>query len=269
MSGDRACVGVTGGDALADGDGSVEGDGPEVERNALGQPVGRLLADWVPRPRPAREALVGRWCRLEPLDPARHAEDLFLAFADDRSGAMWTYLSTGPYPDLDSYRAWAEWADDQGDPLHFAVLDGSGRARGTLAFLRIVEEMGSIEIGFLTFSPSLQRSTVATEAVVLLLRHAFETLGYRRCEWKCNALNERSRRAATRLGFTYEGTFRQAVVVKQRNRDTAWYAILDREWPRLAAAYDTWLAPENFDDAGVQRVALSSLTRPGAAAGTL
>lgn len=250
-------------------EGSVGEVGSAVERNALGQPVGRLLADWTPRARPAREPLVGRWCRLEPLDPARHAEELFGSFSEDRHGGMWTYLPTGPYPDLDAYRGWAESAADQDDPLHFAILDGSGRARGTLAFLRIAEEMGSIEIGFLTFGPSLQRTTVATEAVVLLLRHAFATLGYRRCEWKCNALNERSRRAATRLGFTYEGTFRQAVVVKQRNRDTAWYAILDREWPRLAAAYDTWLAPENFDDSGVQRVALSSLTRPRAAASAL
>ncbi len=249
--------------------GSVEEVGSAVEWNALGQPVGRLLSGWTPRVRPAREPLAGRWCHLEPLDPARHAADLFGSFSEDRSGAMWTYLPTGPYPDLDSYRRWTEWAADQDDPLHFAIHDGNGLARGTLAFCRIAAEVGSIEIGFLAFSPSLQRTTVATEAVVLLLRHAFETLGYRRCEWKCDALNERSRRAATRLGFTYEGTFRQATVVKQRNRDTAWYAILDREWPRLAAAYDTWLAPENFDEVGVQRVALSSLTRPGAAAGTL
>lgn len=240
---------------------SVGDEGAEIERNALGQPVGRMLAGWVPRSRPTAETFAGRWCQLEPLQPERHADALFQAFSEDRRGELWTYLPVGPYADLASYRAWAEWAADQRDPLFFAVLDGSGLARGTLAFLRIAPEAGSIEIGFIAFSPGLQRTTVATEALVLLLGHAFDGLGYRRCEWKCDTLNERSRRAAVRLGFTYEGTFRQAAVVKQRNRDTAWYAILDREWPRLAAAYDTWLAPANFDSSGRQRVALSSLTR--------
>jgi RimJ/RimL family protein N-acetyltransferase len=227
--------------------------------NALGQPVGAVVAGWSPRPRPAAAILEGRWCRLEPLRPNLHAEALFRANTVDGDGRMWTYLPYGPFPDLGTYRGWVEDVAGREDPMFFAIVTAAG-ASGVAAVQRIDPASGTIEVAHVAYSPGLQATAAATEAQFLLMRLVFERLGYRRYEWKCDALNAPSRRAATRLGFTYEGTFRQAVVVKGRNRDTAWYSVVDSEWPRLRDAFGVWLAPENLDANGRQRLSLSALT---------
>lgn len=228
--------------------------------NPLGQPVGYPLPDWTPRPLPPRTPMAGRFCRVEPLDPDRHAAQLFDACALDAEGRNWTYLAYGPFPDLDAYRTWMAGAAAGSDPLFHAIVDtGAGRAVGVAAYLRIDRGAGVIEVGHLNFSPLMQRSPVATEAMALMMRRAFDELGYRRYEWKCDSLNAPSRAAAERLGFTYEGTFRQATVYKGRNRDTAWYSITDREWPTVRAAFDAWLDPTNFDAEGRQRRRLAEL----------
>lgn len=229
--------------------------------NSLGQPVGSPLPDWKPPARPSREAMEGRFCCLEPLQPLQHAEALFHAYSLDVEGRGWTYLPHGPFHDLESYRAWMQTTCLGDDPLFFAILDHkTGQPAGVASYLNIAPSRGSIEVGSIHFSPLLQKSPVATEAMYLMMQRAF-TLGYRRYEWKCDTLNTASRAAAQRLGFSYEGIFRQAIVYKGRNRDTAWYAIIDAEWPALQRAFLAWLAPENFDAQGRQRQALSTLTR--------
>lgn len=233
-----------------------------TDTNDLGQPVGFALPNWQPPPRPPHHTLEGRYCRLEPLDPAPHAEALFAANALDDEGRNWTYLPYGPFADLPAYRAWVEQVSQGEDPLFFAIVEQTtGLAAGVASYLRIAPESGSIEVGHINYSPLLQRTRAATEAMYLMMARAF-ALGYRRYEWKCNALNTPSRKAALRLGFSYEGLFRQAAVVKGRNRDTAWYAATDQEWPALQAAFLQWLDPANFDQQGQQRVSLSSLTSP-------
>ncbi len=232
------------------------------DTNHLGQPVGALVPDWQPCPHPPRSVMAGRHCRLEPVDPARHADRLHLANALDRDGAMWTYLPYGPFESAADYRTWMERACLGEDPQFFTIIDlATETPTGLAAYLRIDRANGVIEVGHLAYSPLLQRTRAATEAMVLMMARAFE-LGYRRYEWKCHTLNRPSRAAAQRLGFSYEGTFRQAVVTKGRNRDTAWYAIIDSEWPDLRAAFARWLAPDNFDAAGRQRLSLSALTVP-------
>jgi RimJ/RimL family protein N-acetyltransferase len=204
----------------------------------------------------------GRFCRLEPLDPGRHAAQLFAANALDGEGRNWTYLPYGPFATLESYRAWLDRDCRGGDPLFYAVVArASQRAEGLASYLRIDPGHGSIEVGHVNYSPPLQRTAAATEAMVLMMQHAFE-LGYRRYEWKCHALNSASRAAARRLGFSFEGVFRRAAVVKGRNRDTAWYAVIDEEWPALREAFLRWLDSANFDGCGRQRVPLSAWTRP-------
>ncbi|GAA0298388.1 GNAT family protein [Rhodovulum strictum] len=223
-------------------------------------PLGAEVAGWTPPPRPARQAMAGRHAVLEPLDPDRHCAELHAANLADP--AMWTYLPYGPFASEDAYRHWAESAATTDDPLFFAVRDArSGRAGGAMSYLRIAPEAGSIEIGHIALSAGMQRRPAATEAMTLMIGWAFGA-GYRRVEWKCNALNLASRRAAERLGLSYEGIFRQATVVKGRNRDTAWFAAIDSEWPALKAAYAAWLEPANFDADGRQRLRLSDLTRP-------
>ncbi len=231
------------------------------QTNHLGQPIGFPLPGWTPPPCPPRERMAGRYCRVEPLEPERHAADLFAANSLDTEGRMWTYLAVGPFATLDEYLAWMRASCGGDDPLFFAIVaQDSGRAVGLASYLRIDPKSGSIEVGHLAFSPLLQRTRAATEAMYLMMRRAFE-LGYRRYEWKCDALNEPSRRAAQRLGFTFEGVFRQATVYKGRNRDTAWFSVIDREWPALRAAFERWLDPANFDEEGRQRERLSDLTR--------
>jgi RimJ/RimL family protein N-acetyltransferase len=230
--------------------------------NNLGQPIGFPLPDWEPRPRPPREPMEGRYCRLEPLDPDRHAAALFAANAADADGQSWIYLPYGPFPTLASYRDWMGTNCLGDDPLFFAVLDrADGQPSGVASYLRIAPAVGSIEVGHIHYAPGLQRRPAATEAMFLLMQTAFD-LGYRRYEWKCDALNAASRSAAQRLGLSFEGIFRQATIYKGRNRDTAWYAAIDTEWPELRAAFQAWLAPDNFDATGQQRTRLADWTRP-------
>jgi len=230
-------------------------------KNALGQPIGASVPDWTPRPRPPRTPMIGRYCRLEPLDVERHAAQLFAANSADKAGANWTYLPVGPLLDFPSYRAWAEQMARGEDPFFHAIIDAeTGEAQGVASFLRIDPGMGAIEVGHINYSPRLQRRRAATEAMYLMMRRVFDELQYRRYEWKCDSLNGPSRAAAQRLGFRFEGIFRQAVVYKGRNRDTAWYSIIDREWPALRAAFDGWLEPANFDATGRQRTSLSART---------
>jgi RimJ/RimL family protein N-acetyltransferase len=230
--------------------------------NEFGQPIGFPLANWTPPPWPPREPIAGAYCRLEPLDPNRHAADLFDANASGGGDEDWTYLPYGPFPGPAEYRAWMEAKCAGDDPLFFAIVDqADGRPAGVASYLRIAPESGSIEVGHIHYASRLRRSCAATEAVYLLMERAF-ALGYRRFEWKCDALNAPSRAAAQRLGLSFEGVFRQATVYKGRNRDTAWYAAIDAEWPALSKAFQAWLAPTNFDDHGRQRIRLSDLTRP-------
>ncbi|MFZ2525169.1 MAG: GNAT family protein [Candidatus Ferrigenium altingense] len=230
------------------------------DKNSLGQPIGFSVPDWKPAARPVHKLLTGRFCRLEPLNTARHAADLYAANTLDAEGRNWAYLPYGPFDSLSSYSNWVDQFSATSDPLFFAIVShATGKAVGVASFLRIDPANGSIEVGHLNFSLLMQRTPIATEAMHLMMKEAF-ALGYRRYEWKCNALNLPSRQAAQRLGLSFEGIFRQAAVVKGHNRDTAWYAAIDKEWPALNEAFQTWLSPENFDDAGEQRVALSKLT---------
>lgn len=231
----------------------------ESRVNEFGQEVGRPVPGWTPRPRPPRTAMSGRFCRVEPLDPARHAAELFDANSDDRDGGIFTYFNFGPFATLADYRAWIDGVAGSDDPMYHAIVDAArGTAVGVATYLHIQPAIGSIEVGGLVFSPRLQRRPAATEAMYLMMRRAFDELGYRRYEWKCDSLNLPSRAAAERLGFQYEGRFRQATITKGRNRDTAWFSVIDGEWPRLRAAFDAWLDPGNFDADGRQRRRLAS-----------
>lgn len=204
--------------------------------------------------------MTGAYCAVVPL-AVDHAADLHVAAADDRDGRTWTYLPYGPFGSEREYREWMEATCFGDDPLFHAILEGpGGPARGVAAYLNIRPHQGSIEVGHVYFPPALQRTRAATEAMYLMMKRAFD-LGYRRYEWKCDALNGPSRAAAERLGCSFEGIFRQATVYKGRNRDTAWYSAIDREWPALAAAFESWLHPSNFDANGGQRAGLSELTR--------
>ena len=230
-------------------------------QNQFGQPIGPPLPGWTARQRPPRTPLEGHHCRLEPLSLERHAADLYAAFAEDAAGRLWTYLPYGPFASFEDYTAFLKRHSLGEDPLFHAILDpATGSAVGVASYLRIDPPAGSIEVGGIAYSPRLQRTPAATEAMYLLMRRAFAELGYRRYEWKCDSLNAPSRTAATRLGFQFEGIFRQATIYKGRSRDTAWFSILDREWPALEKAFEQWLAPQNFGAEGRQRVSLSSLT---------
>ena len=232
----------------------------DTDTNVLGQPIGRPLPQWQAPPRPSRVVLAGRYVRVEPLDAERHGRELYSAYAADAENRTWTYLFSGPFASEPEFIAWLAPKPASDDPLFFAFVDArSGRATGLGSYLRIDPPHGVIEVGHLAFSPLLQRTPAATEAMYLMMKNAFE-LGYRRYEWKCDSLNAPSRRAAERLGFTFEGIFRQAIVYKGRNRDTAWYSIIDGEWPVLAARLERWLGPDNFDAEGRQRTALSAGT---------
>jgi RimJ/RimL family protein N-acetyltransferase len=234
--------------------------------NHLGQPVGDPVPDWTQRPRPPRTPLEGRFCRLELLDAATHAKALHEAYAADRDGRNWTYLPYGPFESADAYAAWVASVQSREDPLfHAIVVRATQRPVGVASYLRIDPHAGSIEVGHLCFAPALQRTPAATEAMYLMMRRAFDELGYRRYEWKCDRLNAPSLAAAERLGFRFEGVFRQAVVVKGRNRDTAWLSIVDGEWPALRDAFEAWLDPANFDATGAQRRSLASLRGVAAA----
>lgn len=232
---------------------------PEPMRDR--QPAKPPVADALPRPRPERRVFEGRFARLEPLDAGRHGPSLWRLGHDGSEAALrsWDYLPYGPFASEAELTGWLAAQASGEDPVFFAIVDpASGEAVGWGALMSIVPEHGVIEIGHLWFSPRLQRTPAATEALFLMLRHALDDLGYRRMEWKCDAANLPSRRAATRLGYVHEGTFYNHRVVKGHNRDTAWFSILDEEWPRLRAGFEAWLSPENFDAEGRQRSRLGN-----------
>ncbi|MEM7015070.1 MAG: GNAT family protein [Verrucomicrobiota bacterium] len=230
-----------------------------IRENKYGQQIGFELGGWQEPNIPPHATLTGRHCRLEPLDAQTHASELFAAFNED---ALWTYLAYGPFDSAESYASWIDGNTAGKDPLFYAIVDSKTRiAVGVASFLRIKPNEGVIEVGHIVFSPQLRRTPAATESMYLMMRHIFDDLGYRRYEWKCDALNAASRRAAERLGFTSEGVFRQATVYKGRNRDTAWYSILDREWPDRKKAFEAWLNPTNFDENDKQRQRLKELPK--------
>lgn len=227
-------------------------------QNELGQPVGFPVEQWEPRPLPPRTVINGRYCLIEPANPTSHATDLFAAYQADTLGANWTYMGYGPFADLATFQTWMQATCLGDDPLFHTIVDKkSGKAVGLASYLRIVPQFGVIEVGHIHFAPVMQKTAVATEAMYLMMRRVFDELGYRRYEWKCDALNAPSRKAAKRLGFQYEGTFRQALMYKGRNRDTAWFAIIDQDWPALKQAFEAWLNPTNFDKNGRQRRSLA------------
>ncbi|RIL06799.1 MAG: GNAT family N-acetyltransferase [Proteobacteria bacterium] len=230
--------------------------------NSYGQPIGDAVANWTERPRPPRTRMQGRHCRLEPLSAARHAEGLHAAYARDADGRHWTYLPYGPFGSAAEYASFVRGIEKSADPQFFAIVDeATSQPLGVASYLRIDPSMGVVEVGHLRFSSLLQGTTAASEAMYLMMRRAFEELGYRRYEWKCDALNAPSRAAAERFGFQYEGTFRNALVTKGRNRDTAWYSIIASEWPAVQEAFEAWLAPANFDAAGKQVARLGDRMR--------
>lgn len=220
--------------------------------------LGTLVDHWTPPPHPQGVTLQGRFVRLEPLEADQHAADLFAAFAGH--DALWDYMPYGPFSSASAYHRWAKDQQGKSDPIFLAICDrATGHAIGIAAYLRITPEAGSIEVGHICLSPPLQRTPAATEAMMLMMDWAFRA-GYRRYEWKCNALNLPSRRAAQRLGFSYEGIFRNHLIIKGRNRDTAWFSVIESEYPALREAFDAWLSPRNFDAKGHQRERLSDLT---------
>jgi len=226
------------------------------------QPIGFSIGDWTPPVRPPAEPMIGRYCRLERLDADRDGQSLFDAYALDSEGRNWTYLPHGPFENYAEFHIWLSGMAKLDDPFFFTIIDAESQTSvGIASYLRITPPAGSIEVGHIHYSPLLQRTPAATEAMYLMMKQAF-ALGYRRYEWKCDALNAPSRMAAQRLGLSYEGVFRQATVYKQRNRDTAWYATIDREWPDLKQAFEQWLDPNNFDNDRNQKTRLSTLTAP-------
>jgi len=221
-----------------------------------GRPVG-LKVDETPARRPAAVVLEGRFGRIEKLDAERHGAALWQALKDDN--ATWAYLGYGPFADEAAFTAWFAERPKLADPYSYAIVAPDGRALGIATLMEIRPAARVIEVGNIVYSPALQRTPLATEAQYLLARYVFATLGNRRYEWKCNALNSPSRRAAERFGFTFEGLFRQHQIVKGRNRDTAWFSMLDTEWPARKTAFESWLAPDNFDADGRQRTSLREL----------
>ncbi|MGE0500427.1 MAG: GNAT family N-acetyltransferase [Rhizobiaceae bacterium] len=212
------------------------------------------LSDWTPRPRPSRVPLEGRYVRLEPLDAAKHGDGLFEASRVADADGRFRYLGEFPPEDRTAFQPWLDRAEKSEDPLYFAVIDkASGKVAGRQTYLRIDPANGAIEIGHIYWSPIVARKPAATEAMYLFMAYAFEELGYRRYEWKCNNRNEPSKRAADRFGLSFEGIFRQHMVIKGENRDTAWYSAIDGEWPLLKAAFEGWLDPSNFDRDGSQK----------------
>jgi RimJ/RimL family protein N-acetyltransferase len=228
-------------------------------KNGIGKDA-RVLP-WTAARAPEPIELTGHHVFLRPLVAESDARPLWSAFAEDREGEGWTWLPYGPFATAEAFREWLQGLESGADPLFMSILPkaGGNAASGMAAFMRSEPAHGVIEIGHIHLSPALQRTTAATEALYLMMRACFESWGYRRLEWKCDTENRPSRRAAERLGFRFEGIFRQHLIVKGRNRDTAWYSIIDGEWPRIRAAFDAWLDPRNFDSQGKQRKSLQAL----------
>lgn len=230
------------------------------QKNQFGQLVGNPVENWVPCHKPGKEILHGSYCILEPIEINEHTDQLFDALAIDNQGESWTYLPYGPFDTLSEFKNWLSKMMLETDTLLYAILDAkTQKTIGISGYLRIDPEHGVIEIGHLHFSTLLKQTPLATEAIYLMLRNVFEKHRYRRCEWKCNDLNEPSRRAAERFGFTFEGIFRQNNVFKNYNRDTAWFSIIDSEWPALKERFKKWLHPNNFDISGKQILKLSKI----------
>lgn len=222
-----------------------------IDHNGL--PVGLPVEDWSPRPRPPRETMLGQYCRLEPFSAEKHYLQLFNAYSHDLDARNWTYLPYGPFTSADDFKLWCQEQCTGDDPFFHTVIDQTTNTpTGLASYLRIAPQVGSIEVGHIHFSPQMQGTRIATESMYLMMRRVFDELGYRRYEWKCNALNTPSCRAAERLGFQFEGIFRQAALSRQQNRDTAWFAIIDEDWPRLRAGFEQWLLEDNFDTTGRQ-----------------
>jgi RimJ/RimL family protein N-acetyltransferase len=220
--------------------------------------------DTAPAKLPRRKRLEGRIVSIVPLDPAAHAATLYDSTRGEENAGLWRYLFEGPFASRDAFDSHLRQKASSEDPLAFAILEkSSGNAVGYASYMRIEPAHRVIEVGSILFTPRLQRTVGATEAMYLMAQHVFEDLGYRRHEWKCNALNAPSRSAALRLGFTFEGIFRQHMIIKGRNRDTAWFSMLDSEWPKRKAAFERWLDPSNFDAKGRQKVSLSTMNREG------
>jgi RimJ/RimL family protein N-acetyltransferase len=226
--------------------------------NQLGQPIGSPLPNWEHPPFPRHELIEGDYCSLEPLSPDQHGKALHEAFAEDTDGGNWTYLPYGPFESFETFYEWLTKIAAGKDPQFYTIIPtNTGQPAGLASYLRIDPNMGCIEVGHIHFADSIKRSPVSTEALFLMMQKAFD-LGYRRYEWKCDALNTPSRNAAERLGFSYEGTFRQAFIYKGRSRDTAWFAMIDSEWPTVKAAFENWLSADNFDGSGKQKSRLQT-----------
>ncbi|EMJ97038.1 GNAT family N-acetyltransferase [Leptospira alstonii] len=235
---------------------------PNYELNESGQPIGILIENWITPKFPEKTVIDGKFCKLEPLNSVIHSKELFEANSLDIKGECWTYLPYGPFNTLLEYQNWVIEMQNLKDPAFYAIIDKiSSKPIGVISFLRIDQEKGSIEVGHLNFSNLLKKTKIATEALYLMMNYAFE-LGFRRYEWKCNSLNIPSRIAAQRYGFSYEGAFRQHAINKGRNRDTAWYSIIDSEWKSIKEAFEKYFKNNNFDESGNQKVSLSSLTKP-------
>ncbi|KAL3661136.1 hypothetical protein V7S43_013745 [Phytophthora oleae] len=219
------------------------------------------MGNWNASPFPPHKTLTGRYCQIKPLKADLHAQDLWAAQSDDPNGARWTYLPGGPFTSFVAFENWCQEGENSHDPQFYAIMV-NGQAVGVTAYLRIDPIHGVIEIGHIYYSSCFSKTCAATEAMYLLAANAFQ-LGYRHCEWKCDSFNEPSRKAATRLGFTFEGTFHQLIVYKGRNRDTSWFSIIDKDWNGgLKSAFERWLDTHNFDENGQQKLKLSTLTAP-------
>ena len=231
-------------------------------KNLLNQAIGFPLESWRSCEHPKGAIMNGRLCRLTPVSRNEHSQDLYQAYALDSESRNWTYLPYGPFATLAGFQSWIDNHCLGDDPCFYAVIDQkTDKAVGLASYLRIKPAVGVIEVGHIHFSPLMQGSVMSTEAMYLMMKLVFDDLGYRRYEWKCDALNTPSCNAAKRLGFEFEGIFRQATIYKQRNRDTAWYAVLDREWPLIKQAFEAWLSHDNFDPGGKQNSSLSEIMR--------
>lgn len=230
------------------------------QRNEFGQLVGESIKNWQPKSFPPLRVMNGQYCILEPINIENHAVNLFDSLCLENQGESWTYLPYGPFDTLMQFQKWLIDTTSTQDTQLYAILDPKTKLPiGVAGYLRINPEHGVIEVGHLHFSTLLKRTPAATEAMYLMMRYVFDELAYRRYEWKCNSLNQASRNAALRLGFTFEGIFRQSNVFKNCNRDTAWFSILDSEWPVLKSRFEQWLDPSNFDEQGHQIIKLQAI----------
>lgn len=229
------------------------------EKNKFNQVLGQSLENWKPAKVPERKMLKGQYCSLEPIDLSKHADKLLANLSFENAGESWTYLPYGPFDNNEEFRTWISEINSDKDTELYAILNAADEPIGIAGYLRINPEHGVIEVGHLHYSKFLQKTPAATEAMYLMMQYAFDSLGYRRYEWKCNALNKSSESSALRLGFKFEGIFRQHFVFKNRNRDTAWFSILDSEWPALKEKFTKWLDKMNFDSNGNQITSLRDI----------